>query len=252
MCDAASEVYCEFTGTSRNLSHWWSHQTTKTPVRQGTQSEERDNCLEFLMYLLNIFELDTLTQITYNYGSKSLKEKFMFVSEIKDEKASPVINVTELMLMTLDKAETHVLTKFMIHKDLDEFGKGNEWKPKEGPCKGEIFLYRKSVVKKVAKDPFIVFDIKRGLEGGFTDLKMYPPEMIFMPSFKTLHLSAIVMHNGGYHYVAVIKRDGEWWYYNDIGTIIYKIGTYNQMLEFGNKSKRIPNPMKNGTLYFYT
>ena len=73
-----------------------------------------------------------------------------------------------------------------------------------------------------------------------------------MPSFKTLYLSAIVMHNGGYHYVAVIKRDGEWWYYNDIDTIIYKIGTYNQMLESGNKSKRIPNPMKNGTLYFYT
>lgn len=207
---------------------------------------------EFLMYLLNIFELYTSTQITYNYGSKSLKEKFMFVSEIKDEKAFPVVTVTEIMLMTLDKDDTHVLTKFMIHKDLDEFGKGDEWKPKEGPYKGEIFLYRKSVIKHVAKVPFIVFDIKRGLEGGFTYLKMYPPEMIFIPSFKTLHLSAIVIHNGGYHYVAVIKRDGEWWYYNDIGAVIYKIGTYNQMLEFGNKSKRIPNPMKNGTLYFYT
>jgi hypothetical protein len=215
---------------------------------QAFHSSATQDAGEFLMYLLNIFELETLTQLTYNYGSKSLKEKFMFVSKIKDEKAFPVVTVTEIMLMLLDKDATHVLTKFMIHKDLDKFGKGNEWKPSVG----EIFLYRKSVIKKVAKEPFIVFDIKRGLEGGFTDLKMYPPEMLFMPSFKTLHLSAIVMHNGGYHYVAVIKRDGVWWYYNDMGTVIYKIGTYNQMLEFGNKSKRIPNPMKNGTLYFYT
>jgi hypothetical protein len=215
---------------------------------QAFHSSATQDAGEFLMYLLNIFELETLTQITYNYGSKSLKEKFMFVSKIKDEKAFPVVTVTEIMLMLLDKDATHVLTKFMIYKDLDKFGKGNEWKPSVG----EIFLYRKSVIKKVAKEPFIVFDIKRGLQGGFTDLKMYPPEMLFMPSFKTLHLSAIVMHNGGYHYVAVIRRDGVWWYYNDMGTVIYKIGTYNQMLEFGNKSKRIPNPMKNGTLYFYT
>ena len=129
---------------------------TKFKKCEGSQefhSSATQDAGEFLMYLLNIFELETLTQLTYNYGSKSLKEKFMFVSKIKDEKAFPVVTVTEIMLMSLDKDATHVLTKFMIHKDLDKFGKGNEWKPSVG----EIFLYRKSVIKKVAKNSKMAF-----------------------------------------------------------------------------------------------
>jgi hypothetical protein len=212
---------------------------------------------EFLMYLLSIFELLNVSiQRSYSYGSNSSKEPFVFVSKNK-ETTSSVVSIVESVLTTLDKDETHILTKFMIQSDIAKLSKSNRWKPTEGPQKGKAFKYRKNVIKQVAQVPFIVFYIKRSFidhrgSEKFNKIKMYPPEKMLMPSYKTLHLSAIVIHTGGAHYVAIIKRQGYWWYYNDMGTQLYKIddGSYDSMLKF--KGKGSINPLTHGTLYFYT
>lgn len=145
----------------------------------------------------------------------------------------------------------------MIQSDIAKLSKSNRWKPSEGPQKGKAFKYRKNVIKQVAQVPFIVFYIKRSFidhrgSKKFYKIKMYPPEKMLMPSYKTLHLSAIVIHTGGAHYVAIVKRQEYWWYYNDMGTQLYKIddGSYDSMLKFKGKSNI--NPLTHGTLYFYT
>jgi hypothetical protein len=212
---------------------------------------------EFLMYLLRIFELlDVSRQRSYSYGSNSSKEPFVFVSKNVDTTSS-VVSIVESALTTLDKDDTHILTKFMIQSDTAELSKSNRWKPTEGPQTGKAFKYRKNVIKQVPQVPFIVFYIKRSFidhrgSEKFNKIKMYPPEKMLMPSYKTLHLSAIVIHTGGAHYVAIIKRQGYWWYYNDMGTQLYKIddGSYDSMLKF--KGKGSINPLTHGTLYFYT
>lgn len=210
---------------------------------------------EFLMYLLNIFELLSVSlQKSYSYGTDSSKNPFVLVSERK-ENTSPIVSIVETVLITLDKDKTHFLTKFMIQSDTAKFDKKNIWKPTTGQHKGKEFKYRKNVIKQVAQVPFIVFYIKRSFidargKEKFYTTKMYPPEKILMPSYQTLHLSAIVIHTGGAHYVAVLKRKDSWWYYNDIGTQLDKIGSYNDMIKFKGQSSI--NPLTHGTLYFYT
>ena len=210
---------------------------------------------EFLMYLLKIFELLSVSvQKSYSYGTDSSKNPFVLVSERKED-ASPIVSIVESVLITLDQDKTHFLTKFMIQSDTARFDKKNIWKPTTGPHKGKEFKYRKNVIKQVAQVPFIVFYIKRSFidargKEKFYTTKMYPPEKILMPSYQTLHLSAIVIHTGGAHYVAVLKRENYWWYYNDIGTQLYKIGSYDDMIKF--KGKTGINPLTHGTLYFYT
>jgi hypothetical protein len=210
---------------------------------------------EFLMYILHIFELlDVSIQKSYSYGTDSSKNPFVFVSE-RNEYTSPIVSIVESVLTTLDIDDTHVLTKFMIQSDTAKLSKSNIWKPSTGPQEGKEFKYRKNVIKQIPQVPFIVFYIKRSFiddrrKEKFYTTKMYPPEKILMRSYQVLHLSAIVIHTGGAHYVAVLKREDFWWYYNDMGTQLYKIGNYNEMLEF-NKSKEV-NPLTHGTLYFYT
>ena len=212
---------------------------------------------EFLMYLLNIFELtDVSIQKSYSYGSDSSKNLFVFVSENK-ETSSSIVSIVESVLTRLDKDETHILTKFMIQSDIAKLSKSNRWKPSTGPQKGNEFKYRKNVIKQVAQVPFIVFYIKRSFidhrgSEKFYKTRMCPPEKMLMPSYKTLYLSAIVIHTGGAHYFAVVKHEGLWWYYNDLGTQLYKIddGSYESMLRFKGQSN--VNPLTHGTLYFYT
>lgn len=210
---------------------------------------------EFLMYLLNIFELLSVSvQKSYSYGTDSSKNPFVLVSERKED-TSPIVSIVESVLITLDKDKTHFLTKFMIQSDIAKFSKTNIWKPTTGPHKDKEFKYRKNVIKQIPQVPFIVFYVKRSFIDArgreiFYTTKMYPPEKILMPSYQTLYLSAIVIHTGGAHYVAVLKRKDSWWYYNDIGTQLYKIGSYYDMIKFKGQSSI--NPLTHGTLYFYT
>lgn len=220
------------------------------PFHEG----ETQDAGHFLMYLLRIFELlDVSVQKSYSYGTDSSKNPFVFVSE-RNEYTSPIVSIVESVFTKLDIDDTHVLTKFMIQSDTAKLSKSNTWKPTTGPQKGKEFKYRKNVIKQIPQVPFIVFYIKRSFiddrgKEKFYTTKMYPPEKILMRSYQVLHLSAIVIHTGGAHYVAVLKRENLWWYYNDLGTQLYKIGNYNEMLKF-NKSK--VNPLTHGTLYFYT
>lgn len=225
---------------------------------KGTQPFHGDNTQdagEFLMYLLNIFELLSVSvQKSYSYGTDSSKNPFVLVSE-RNETTSPIVSIVETVLITLDKDETHFLTKFMVQSDIAKFSKTNIWKPTTGPHKDKNFKYRKNVIKQIPQVPFIVFYVKRSFidargKENFYKTKMYPPEKILMPSYQTLYLSAIVIHTGGAHYVAVLKREDSWWYYNDIGTQLYQIGSYDDMIKFKGQSSI--NPLTHGTLYFYT
>lgn len=201
---------------------------------------------EFLMYLFNMFEmLDVSQNKVYIYGANTIKEKFTNVN-YREDSASPIVSIVETTLEKLDQTKTYAITEFMRQIDIAKFDKESTWKPK----KDVQYLYRKEITKRVMKVPFVVFEVKRSFKDHrgrdkFRETKMYPPETMFMPSYKSLNLSAIVIHNGGAHYTALLKREDIWYYYNDMGTVLKRIGTYEEMLE----SK--PNPLTHGTLYFY-
>jgi ubiquitin C-terminal hydrolase len=62
---------------------------------------------------------------------------------------------------------------------------------------------------------------------------------------KILHLTGITIHTGHEHYVAVIKCENNWYFYDDLKNDVKYIGKYEDMLKIDI------NPMTHGTLYFY-
>ena len=78
--------------------------------------------------------------------------------------------------------------------------------------------------------------------------EIIPSEQILL-SKHVLSLSSIVVHQGihtGGHYTAYLKIKGNWYYYNDIGPSIKKIGNYRDLLSSS------PSVTRHGTLHFYS
>jgi ubiquitin C-terminal hydrolase len=93
---------------------------------------------------------------------------------------------------------------------------------------------------------------------------VYIPETI-QSGKNTLHLSAMVVHDGYAHYTANFKRQGNWFFYDDnrVNSVrsankpgpnpsksqhkIKYIGSYEKMLKNSEN-----DPRKLGTLFFYT
>ena len=134
---------------------------------------------------------------------------------------------------------------------------------------------RRLQTKEVLDAPYLVFSVHRFsfLDNSFCEAYISPNKTIKLPErAKKLNLFAIVVHQGfteeltedededdmyqrmltsgdttssAGHYTAYFKCGPDWFYYDDLGPSITKVGSYQEMIQSD------PDPETRGTLYFY-
>jgi hypothetical protein len=113
-------------------------------------------------------------------------------------------------------------------------------------------------IENIIDTPYLIFSVER-LGGTYSKPilswnTIYPDDIISLDNSdsKLFTLSAVVMHTGKNHYVAIAKY-GEWWYYYDdmpkYSLIKYK--SFNDIVEESYINKKITNPLTHGTQYYY-
>ena len=223
----------------------------------GTNTQDAG---EFLTYLFNIFQVDVAHTSRKTYGSNDLglSHKWILVTKQIDNNASPIVDIEATALLNIK--DDYDITKFIKKREYSELDESNRWVPdKNNPS---ISYTLKKEIYKLKSSPMIVFNLTRKYgeqvfdkKGNFKNIKtldvwkkVSAPET-FVINNKTLYLSAIVVHNGGAHYIANFKCNGEWYWYDDnpgSKHIIKNTGSYEKML------KTKPSPLTHGTLFFYT
>jgi ubiquitin C-terminal hydrolase len=243
----------------------------KCPALQEFHGTETQDAGEFLSYLFNLFQVDVARTHRKSYGSNSLepKPKWTLVRSYPDNDASPIIDVTSIRLKLVN--DNYDITKFVKQRDDALLPPSETWIPnKKNP---NVKYSRRKEVYIMKESPIIIFNLfrtygevvfkkprtkkeKKDGKGQFKGIVNHNVwKQISAPETMTLNetglnLSAIVVHTGGAHYVANIKCNGNWFWYDDNPGgkkhIIKYTGSYENMLE------TIPNPLTNGTLFFYT
>ena len=113
-------------------------------------------------------------------------------------------------------------------------------------------------IENIIDTPYLIFSVER-LGGTYSKPilswnTIYPDDIISLDNSdsKLFTLSAVVMHTGKNHYVAIAKY-GEWWYYYDdmpkYSLIKYK--SFNDIVDESYRNKKITNPLTHGTQYYY-
>jgi len=193
---------------------------------------------EFLQFLFRIFSMEFISkQITYTYGSNNMVDFFQTSTTI--DTSSPIIIISTSVLEYLDDRD-YTITEFVKQKDVSSL---EGWK----------YNHKIQIVKRIPDKLAIFYVNRKGIT--FNKTKIYPAETLFTPNYSHLDLTGIVIHHNDFeHYTAIVKNGNSWYNYNDIGTKIVLIGTYNDMIEKSKKdmSEKKPNPITHGTLYFYS
>jgi ubiquitin C-terminal hydrolase len=231
------------------------------PGAQEFHGTDPQDAGEFLLYLFNLFQVDVSKSVRKTYGTNDLGEnpEWVLVSKIKDYYDSPIVNIVSTTLQSIKKG--YDITKFRYQKQDSILDIENLWIPdKQNP---DITYIRRKETFKIEESPILIFNLSRTYgemvftsEGEFQEIKtrniwkrIKAPEKMTIKG-KTLYLTGIVVHTGGLHYIANFKCQDEWYWYDDNPSgnkhEIKHIGTYDKML------KTNPNPLKYGTLYFYT
>lgn len=225
---------------------------------------------EFLSYLFNLFQVDVATTKRQTYGSNSLgvNPDWKLVTTKTDNYASPIIDIISTKLQNIEKG--YNITKAVKQSEDALLPPTDIWTPNK--AQPDVTYIRRKEVFRMKSSPLIIFNVirtygeaifdkpktkkekesGRGMFKGIATKNIFKeltaPETMELKN-KTLHLTAIVVHTGGAHYVANFKCGGKWYWYNDNPggskhTINYT-GSYEQML------KTNPNPLSHGTLFFY-
>ena len=193
---------------------------------------------EFLLYLLQLFEVETCTEIE----TRKIKYKKEIISEkYQEEKINPIIRIHGDVDL-IEKLKIKDFLNFTEEEEMDEY-----------KYKGKVRKVN-SVRQTIYKDfPFIVFNYNR-LEkrDKFLKTEINATET-FINDDKEYELYGIVIHNGENHYVAMLKLDDDWYFYNDTDTdnTITNIGSYEQMIKYKCKCGNKVKPLTHGTLFFY-
>ena len=135
----------------------------------------------------------------------------------------------------------------------------------EADFSGHLTYVQHSDTEKVIDMPYLIISIERRegaifdvqtrtmqYEGSIKNTPVLFTEFITLPSGRALWLSAVVIFHGGLrggHYVACLKLNNVWYYYNDIGgslSLIGVQGSFDELLAHSSK------PKERGVLFFYT
>ena len=201
---------------------------------------------EFLTYLFSLFQVDVAktTNSTYVTHEFVPDPVWLHVGDVPDEHASPIIAVNQ---WTIEDGRERYINEFLVQTEeavLDEPLRVGD----------EEFLRRRQVWRMV-ESPYMVFYIHRLIRDHemvrgklkAKERKLRTP-IIPVQKIGRLDLGAIVVHQHQ-HYTCYIRCRNIWFFYNDMsprgGHTINRVGTYDAML------KSRPDPIRDGTLYFY-
>ena len=217
-------------------------------------------------YLLSIFPTKKTKKKTITYATnekdkyidkqKLIQErKLIKTSEIYDYKGSIFITIVEHIVEQIPKKGVK-LSKFLKIED-DTGPEDNIFFTPE--TLGVKTFSRRIQINTIEDAPYLIFSVKRLVSEKprkFVSHPFYPDEYIRVGKNKIFTLSAVVMHTGGCHYVAVAKYGNVWYYYNDIDYLYTnKLIPFNSFNEFIEAAKSQPkvfvNPLSHGTQYYY-
>jgi len=194
---------------------------------------------EFLVYLFDLFQIDTATLIRYTYVKNDEHEKSTLIRRVETSE-NPIIDIFQGTLRSLKKDTIYPIDYFIKQSEISHFDEKNLVK-----YEGKTYQYRIEINKKIAPE-YMVFRAHRLGPTRFYETMLLPTEYIFT-LFSVLSLSAIVIYTGGAHYVCVFCVDYIWYYYNDMRSKIKTLGSFEDML------KDTPyNPITHGVLYIYS
>lgn len=193
---------------------------------------------DFLGYMLHMFDTDVAVKKFDVFVPKSDKSLVILNSHI--DRNSSIIH--SIFNHELSKIRNGIETKDLIRK-LEDSG------PLEPAnyYKGHKRVFN---IITLVDTPYLIFNLYRNNPIGMNKIQteIIPSEQILL-SKHVLSLSSIVVHQGihtGGHYTAYLKIKGNWYYYNDIGPSIKKIGNYRDLLSSS------PSVTRHGTLHFYS
>lgn len=195
---------------------------------------------EFVQYLFNIFEINTMKTVKETFVTNDLEKdtKDLVKSSENVTIVPPIINISAENLIPGVSIEHYV--SYSLDAVLDD---NNLIRRPDGK------LYRRRIenFSYLIPDDFVMFYVNR-LYYNMEKDKVERLYTSIIPSEKinNLGLYAVVVHYRE-HYTCYIKCDGKWFYYNDISEKITPVGTYTDMI---NDRKR-PNVKTHGVLYFY-
>lgn len=231
------------------------------PGSQPFYNTQTQDAGEFLTYIFNIFQVDVAETDRKTYGSNDLgaNPTWTLVSEQIDNNSSPIIDVVSTTLLKI--IDGYDITKFIKQKQDSLLSESNKWTP-DKKRKPHISYFRRKEIYKLTSSPIIIFNVTRKYgkpifdkKGEFINIKSYniwkklsAPQTLNLNG-NLLHLTGIVVHTGGAHYIANFKCNDTWYWYDDNPGSKYTIkhvGSYENML------KTKPSPLTNGTLFFYT
>lgn len=211
---------------------------------------ERD-AIEFLIYLLSFFNLDIANKKVVTYGTNDTTNnivKEFHTSTIIDTKSSIIqyiINYYLLNLYNENNNKEHDIRDFLtIVEDSGELSQNNLF-----ISKNKSFRRRISFTTLV-NSPYIIFAFDRLIinnkgKNRYLPIKIVPSQTLTLQSGSRFQLIAIVIYKLN-HYTAYFKCNLLWFYYNDLLDAPISIGSFDNLLN----SK--PNPITNGTIYFYS
>ena len=203
---------------------------------------------DFLGYLLDIFDTNVAVKQFDSYVTNNLSPTINFnlqsvhkLDSVFDRDASVVHTIFHHDLLNMDN-NTKTNSLLTITEDSGELDPNNYYQG----------VYKRRVqVSKIIDAPYLVINLQRNNPYGNDKIKtkVIPSKEISLSSGRRLSLSAVVIHMGsrsGGHYTACLKIGETWYYYNDLGPSINKIGTYRELLSHD------PSVLKYATLYFYS
>ena len=207
---------------------------------------------DFLGFLLNIFNANEATkkievyitnEMDMTFGemqSVGLEDFHMTRSDL-DRNASIV---TQLPAQELLYRPDGMLLSSLLSTTDDQRISGGDLLKYQGKEYGRIFT-----LNTLVETPYLVFTVQRKLNNRrvlLTPIEL--EEVVTLESGAAFSLAAVVMHSG-LHYTAVVRCEGEWLYYDDMGGDEYAISYVG---DFSSLEHLDPNPSVNGTVFFYT
>jgi hypothetical protein len=195
---------------------------------------------EFLLYIFNIFQVGIMTKHRVTYVTNSLANPPENVLQTFEEfqVSTPVYNISSTRLRSKEPLD---ITTFLKDVEDAKLSAGNLYKHPDTGVKYK----RRIEINRIVSASYVVFNAQRlSPNGSVSQTRITIPEKIEIEG-KVLKLHAVIVHES-HHYTCYIKCDKFWYHYDDMSHSGTKwIGDLSQC-------KHLPDPEKNGILYFYS
>lgn len=177
--------------------------------------------IEFLMYLLKIFNKDVVSTKIF----KTVNSKGSITCARVDKESSPVQYIS-----AIDLASKGTI---WVHDMID-----NE----------TTIIHDKKTTEELVQGDLVIFACGRiKYDGKVVSTQVMATPSLTTPNGDRFFLGSVVVNFHG-HYISYVRDRDEWFLYDDLSTERKHIGNYDDVFSGRNG---VPDPTKNGVLYMY-